>query len=121
MRGDSAATGWLLRMCVRVFFSNERLYPPPPRQELSLRPHFKGIFREVLWVPFFRVWTGMANKWEQSEKENGPAVRRACTTQHKPEHPPAHSARRVLLRSSSLHCEPPLCQPLATRPARRWT
>ena len=37
--------------------------------------------------------------WDQSEKENGPAVRRACTTQHKPEHPPAHPAegRRVLL------------------------
>ena len=41
----------------------------------------------------------MANKWDQSEKENGPAVRRACTTPHKPEHPPAHpaEARRVLL------------------------
>ena len=41
VRGDSAATGWLLRMCVRVIFFKPRagrFAPPPPRQELSLRP-----------------------------------------------------------------------------------
>ena len=54
----------------------------------------------------------MANKWDQSEKENGPAVRRACTTQRKP------SSTRLRCRghaSCFSPCSTTQRDPLATR------
>ena len=52
----------------------------------------------------------MTNKWDQSEKENGPAVRRACTTQRKPS-----STRLRTAKPRESPCRTTQRDPLATR------